>query len=194
MTTTDGFMTLRSVVTGIVATSTHDEVRFARIVEAASPFLRAYVGVRLRRTPQIDADDVMQAVWVRAWRAWEIVDPRSLSGWLYRIAINVMVDEHRRLAMVRRLGQVPWTLVPNDDDERGRHPTDPMDVESEAIASVTYDEVRGLLGTNDRYLVEFADGASLAEIAQRNNTTVVAVKSAMWRSRARLRERVGAWA
>jgi len=194
MTTTDGFMTLRSVVTEIVATSTHDELRFARIVEAASPFLRAYVGFRLRRTPEVDADDVMQAVWVRAWRAWEIVDPRSLSGWLYRIAINVMVDEHRRLAMVRRLGQVPWTLVPNDDDERGRHPTDPMDVEGDAIASVTYDEVRGLLGTNDRYLVEFADGASLAEIAQRNNTTVVAVKSAMWRSRARLRERVGAWA
>ena len=194
MTTTDGFMTLRSVVTEIVATSTHDELRFARIVEAASPFLRAYVGFRLRRTPEVDADDVMQAVWVRAWRAWEIVDPRSLSGWLYRIAINVMVDEHRRLAMVRRLGQVPWTLVPNDDDERGRHPTDAMDVEGDAIASVTYDDVRGLLGTNDRYLVEFADGASLAEIAQRNNTTVVAVKSAMWRSRARLRERVGAWA
>ena len=194
MTTTDGFVTLRAVVTEIVATSAHDEVRFARIVEAASPFLRAYVGVRLRRTPQIDADDVMQAVWVRAWRAWSIVDPRSLSGWLYRIAINVMVDEHRRLAMVRRVGQVPWTLVPNDDDERGRHPTDPMDVESDAIASVTYDEVRGMLGTNDQYLVEFADGASLAEIAQRNNTTVVAVKSAMWRSRARLRERVGAWA
>lgn len=192
---TDGYVTLRTVVTEIVATSKHDEVRFARIVEGATPYLKAYVVLRLRRTPQIDADDVLQTVWMRAWRSWSIVDPQWLSGWLYRIVINTMIDEHRRLTLARRVGQVSWTLVPNDDDdERGRHPFDSMDVESDAIASVTYDEVRGLLGTNDRYLVEFADGASYAEIAQRNNTTVVAVKSAMWRSRSRLRERVGAWA
>jgi RNA polymerase sigma-70 factor, ECF subfamily len=61
------------------------------------------------------AQDVVQEVFLRAWRAWGSYDAQlsSLRTWLFAIARNVVVDEIRRIA-VR-----PWQAQladPRDDD------------------------------------------------------------------------------
>lgn len=57
------------------------------------------------------AQDVVQEVFLRAWRAADAYDPRlaSLRTWLFAIARNVVVDEARRSA-VR-----PWHRTLTDD-------------------------------------------------------------------------------
>ncbi len=63
------------------------------------------------------AQDVVQEVFLRAWRAADSYDPllASLRTWLFAIARNVVVDEARRFA-VR-----PWQRQLTDDvGRRGR--------------------------------------------------------------------------
>jgi RNA polymerase sigma-70 factor (ECF subfamily) len=57
------------------------------------------------------AQDVVQEVFLRAWRAWGSYDPQlaGLRTWLFAIARNVVVDEARRFA-VR-----PWQRQLTDD-------------------------------------------------------------------------------
>ncbi len=59
------------------------------------------------------AQDVVQEVFVRAWRASGSYDPRlaSLRTWLFAIARNAVVDEARRSA-VR-----PWQGTLTDDGD-----------------------------------------------------------------------------
>src|SRR3712207_8146637 len=47
------------------------------------------------------AQDVVQEVFLRAWRAWGSYDPQlaGLRTWLFAIARNVVVDEARRFAV-----------------------------------------------------------------------------------------------
>jgi RNA polymerase sigma-70 factor (ECF subfamily) len=63
------------------------------------------------------AQDVVQEVFLRAWRAADGYDPRlaSLRTWLFAIARNVVVDEARRFAVrpwQRALTEGPGTDVP----------------------------------------------------------------------------------
>jgi RNA polymerase sigma-70 factor (ECF subfamily) len=63
------------------------------------------------------AQDVVQEVFLRAWRAADGYDPQlsSLRTWLFAIARNVVVDEARRFAVrpwQRTLTEGPGTDVP----------------------------------------------------------------------------------
>jgi len=68
------------------------------------------------------AQDVVQEVFLRAWRRANSFDPAvaSLRGWLFAIARNVVVDETRRVA-VR-----PWRRTLTGETERAEsaHSTD----------------------------------------------------------------------
>jgi len=94
------------------------------------------------------AQDVVQEVFLRAWRASGSFDPQlaSLRTWLFAIARNVVVDEARRFA-VR-----PWQ----------RHLTDGEDVDGPAVAAA--DE-----GLVDAWVVEEA----LRRISAEHRTAIV---------------------
>ncbi|SNT03136.1 RNA polymerase sigma-70 factor, ECF subfamily [Geodermatophilus saharensis] len=94
------------------------------------------------------AQDVVQEVFLRAWRASGSFDPQlaSLRTWLFAIARNVVVDEARRFA-VR-----PWQ----------RHLTDGADVDGPAVAAA--DD-----GLVDAWVVEEA----LRRISAEHRTAIV---------------------
>ena len=72
-----------------------DDGAFAEIVQRYHGRLRYFVR-RLLDRPD-DADDVLQDVWLRAYRKlWQLNDGRALSVWLYRIARNAALAELRR--------------------------------------------------------------------------------------------------
>lgn len=53
-----------------------------------------------------DADEVVQDVFLRAWRRADRYDPSKarVSTWLYRIAVNLCIDRHRKRAFWRFVG------------------------------------------------------------------------------------------
>ena len=79
-----------------------------------------------------DAEDVLQDVFVRAYRGLRAHDRRlSLSPWLYRVARNACIDE------LRRRVPVPYDELPETD-----HSPDPDPVHAESISR---DRIRQLM-------------------------------------------------
>jgi RNA polymerase sigma factor (sigma-70 family) len=199
VTATEGFVTLRDAVHAIVSGTEHDEDRFSRVAEAALPYLRQYTALRTRRLPGLDVEDVVQDALVRAWRRWDVVEPWALSGWLYRITANVILDHQRHRAMRVRRGEVSWAALRIDDEQSDDRvawaPIDPQDVEAEAIANIAWEACRARLLPDHAWLAEWAVlGASYEQVARRHGTTVQAVKAKLYRSRVALRRDLGAWA
>ena len=199
MTAAEGFVTLRDAVHAIVSGTAHDEDRFSRVAEAALPYLRQYTALRTRRLPGLDVEDVVQDALVRAWRRLDVVEPWALSGWLYRITANVILDHQRHRAMRVRRGEVSWAALRIDDEQSDDRvawaPIDPQDVEAEAIANIAWEACRARLLPDHAWLAEWAVlGASYEQVARRHGTTVQAVKSKLFRSRTKLRVDMGAWA
>jgi RNA polymerase sigma-70 factor (ECF subfamily) len=82
---------------GGVAMAT-DEARVADWVSTYGTELMAHV-TRMLRNPD-DAEDVLQQVWMKAYRKPPEDGPtQNVRGWLYRVATNVTLD---RLALERR--------------------------------------------------------------------------------------------
>ncbi|MFI9005934.1 sigma-70 family RNA polymerase sigma factor [Actinosynnema sp. NPDC053489] len=94
---------------------------FESIVQDHGTALLAYA-TRLCRGDRHRAEDVVQETWMRAWRNLDRLteDRGSVRGWLFRVAHNVAVDQHRhrqaRPAEVE-LPDTDPTLVPEPDDQ-----------------------------------------------------------------------------
>lgn len=56
--------------------------------------LRAFVGSRCRR--ELDADDLCQEIWLRAWSRRSQFDGRHFSGWIFKIAHRLICDAYRK--------------------------------------------------------------------------------------------------
>lgn len=63
---------------------------------------RVYAFVRTRTASAQDAEDVTATVFLKAWQSMPSYDDRGLpfSAWLFRIARNAVVDDHRRSVRV----------------------------------------------------------------------------------------------
>jgi RNA polymerase sigma-70 factor, ECF subfamily len=99
------------------------------------------------------AQDVVQEVFLRAWRASDSYDPQlaSLRTWLFAIARNVVVDEARRFA-VR-----PWQRNLTDGsapEVRGEEPADERLVDAwvveEALRRIGQDHRTAIVQTHLR--------------------------------------------
>jgi RNA polymerase sigma-70 factor (ECF subfamily) len=77
-----------------------DAQRFADLYERIAPSLYAWASLRIRPAmhAHVDPQDVVQEVWVRAWRSFGKFDPdaQSFRSWIFRIGKNVMLEAFRK--------------------------------------------------------------------------------------------------
>lgn len=145
-----------------------------------------------------DAEDLVQEVFLRAWRSRDRYDPSraSLRTWLYRIAVNACLsalDGRARRALPTGLGS------PSDDPEAPLTPAGDIpwlqpfpdarvDLEARADMRLALVAAMQLLPARQRavlilrQVLEF----SAAEVAAQLDTTVPAVNSTLQRARAAL--------
>lgn len=119
------------------------------------------------------AQEVVQEVFLRAWRRAETFDGTvaSLRAWLFAIARNAVVDEVRRIA-VR-----PWRSGLTDDPEPGRPAVASFDT-SVLDAWVVEEALRTLRVEHRTAIVEaYLRGRPYAEIAAEAGVPVGTVRS-----------------
>jgi RNA polymerase sigma-70 factor, ECF subfamily len=160
------------------------EREYARVVERHRDELHAH-SRRILRSSQ-DAEDALQEALLRAWRALPSFEGRSsLRSWLFRIVTNASLDVIKRR---------PELVVPTDPEHPAVSPeAGPQDrlERREALERALLTACR-LFPERQRevLIMREALGFSAQETADRLETTVAAVNSALQRARARIDRRL----
>jgi RNA polymerase sigma factor (sigma-70 family) len=85
-----------------------DESAFGRLFDQLAPALYTWVDLRLRtdRGSRVEPGDVVQEVWLRAWRGLERFDPDEVPfrPWIFRVAKNVLLEAWRQASRTRQAG------------------------------------------------------------------------------------------
>jgi RNA polymerase sigma-70 factor (ECF subfamily) len=139
--------------------------------------------LRLKAGDSNDATELMQDVFIRAWRGISTFRGNAAFGsWLHRLAVNTMLEnargEHRRIARV----------LPMDDTSRldGAARSSGVDLRmdmEEAIASLPQ-------GARLAFVLHDVEGYQHQEIAARLGVSVGTIKAQLHRARRLLRERL----
>ena len=158
--------TIRAVATG-------DEAAFARLYADYSRMVHA---ILLGRVPRRDIDDLVQDVFVSAYkRIRELREPAAFGGWLATIARNRATDHLRR---TREPVELPDELPGGD----------PIEAETFAVLEV----IRGLPEAyRDTLLMRLVEGMSGQEIADRTGLAPGSVRVNLHRGMKLLREKLG---
>jgi RNA polymerase sigma-70 factor, ECF subfamily len=129
----------------------------------------------------IDGEDIVQGVLVKAIEAFPMATPiANAEGWLFRIAHNAALDFLRQRARLDAL----------HSDEALDMTADPVSTVDDRLTVTTSLRTFMRLPTGQRSTVILRDvlGYSLDEIGSLLDTSLPAVKAALHRGRARLRE------
>ena len=159
-----------------------DERAFRRLVEPYRHALEVHC-YRMLGSAQ-DAEDLAQETLLRAWRALERFEPRAqFQTWLYRIATNACLDELER----RPRRPEPIDPVPDHrSDERASPTYDPAARYAirEGMELALLRAIQELPGRQRAVLI-FRDvlGWTAPEVAERLESTVASVNSALQRAR-----------
>ncbi|MFW6437627.1 MAG: RNA polymerase sigma factor [Armatimonadota bacterium] len=172
-----------------------DAEAFDHLVEAhyRSVYNTAY---RMLRTPSA-ASDATQATFVRVWEALSSFrGDASFSTWLYRITMNVCLDE------LRRSKNRPLSLTVEDDDGEPAGERDMPDFSDEPSGTAEQRELQqlvheaiGRLSDDFRAVIVLYDirGLSYQEISEALGVPLGTVKSRLNRARQALREEMEPW-
>jgi RNA polymerase sigma-70 factor (ECF subfamily) len=175
-----------------------------RFVVEADSYRRELVAHCYKMVGSIhEAEDLVQETYVRAWRSWDSFEGRSsVRTWLYRIATNLCLTalnpRHARLLPAGLTASAQLSLeTASADPVRTPFPTgssglnDPAET-ADARAGLRLALITSLqlLPPRQRavFILREALGYSAGEIAGMLNMSVVAVRSALQRARARLDE------
>ena len=139
--------------------------------------------LRLRAGDRSDATELLQDVFIKAWRRLDTFRGESaFASWLHRLAVNTMLEnarsEHRRTARVLPMedtGRLAGAARTSGIESR-------MDIES-AIASLPK-------GARLAFVLHDVEGYQHQEIAEQLSVTVGTVKAQLHRARRLLRERL----
>jgi RNA polymerase sigma-70 factor (ECF subfamily) len=154
-----------------------DERAFAALVEPHRGELHAHCR-RLLRSDH-DAEDALQEVLLRAWRALGRYEGRaSLRSWLYRIATNVCLNE------IDKRKRRPPSALEEAGEETAAVDTDPVEL-SDAL-TVAHEALSP--GQRAALLLRDGLGYSARESAALLGTTTGSVNSALQRARAAVGE------
>ncbi|HET7695983.1 MAG TPA: sigma-70 family RNA polymerase sigma factor [Vicinamibacterales bacterium] len=142
--------------------------RYARIVHAAL----------LARVPRQDVEDLVQDVFLAAWRRLDdLRDPAAFGGWIARIARNRATDSRRRSA--------DFVELPADLQGPGA-------ASAELEAHAALDAIRALPEAyRETLLLRLVEGLTGPEIAERTGLTPASVRVNLHRGMKLLRERLG---
>jgi len=162
----------------------YDQAAIAEIYDRYSQRIYNYLYHRLGNANL--AEDLTATVFVRMMeairtsKAWQT----SFSGWLYRIAHNLVVDHFRSGQQDRNVPLDDWGYVSDE------HPA------QAAEELLTQDKLRSAVNqlTDDQGLVialKFFEGMSNAEVADMVGKTEGAIKSLQFRGLASLRRMIG---
>lgn len=155
----------------ITAASAGDGHAFAALVRPYRGALHAHCRRMLRS--EHDAEDALQEVMVRAWRALPGFEGRaSVRGWLYRIATNACLNE------VDRRGRRP--MVSDEEPPDDGHESDDREALEEALTAA---HERLPAGQRAALLLRDGLGYTARESAALLGTSTVSVNSALQRAR-----------
>lgn len=151
-----------------------DEEAFRRLYER---YARVVHGLLLARVPQPDVDDLVQDVFVTAWRRLPTLrDPAAFGGWLSMIARNRATDYHRQ--------SVETVDLPDD-----LHASGSASARAEALAIL--DLIRSLPEAYRETLVlRLVEGMTGQEISERTGLTAASVRVNLHRGMKMLREKL----
>ena len=157
--------TIRAVAAG-------DQEAFARL---HAGYVRMIHAILLGRVPRRDVDDLVQDVFLTAFRRIrELRDPAAFGGWIATIARNRATDYLRQ---TRDQVELPVELPGGD----------PIETEAFAVLEI----VRGLPEAyRETLLMRLVEGMSGAEIAERSGLTPASVRVNLHRGMKLLRERM----
>jgi RNA polymerase sigma-70 factor (ECF subfamily) len=171
--------------------ATLDIVRRAQAgdVDAFELLYREHAGriyalcLRLMASDSADATELMQDVFIRAWRRLATFRGEcAFSSWLHRLAVNTMLENAR--GDRRRIARV----LPMDDTSRleGAARSTGVDLKmdmEDAIASLPK-------GARLAFVLHDVEGYQHQEIAEQLGVTVGTIKAQLHRARRLLRERL----
>ena len=142
--------------------------RYARVVH----------GVLLARGRRVDVDDLVQDVFLVAWRRLgDLRDPAAFGGWLLSIARNRATDARRR---ERAFAELP-------EDLAGGAPASAV---SDARAAL--EAIRSLPDAyRETLMLRLVEGLTGPEIAERTGLTPASVRVNLHRGMKLLREKLG---
>jgi RNA polymerase sigma-70 factor (ECF subfamily) len=150
---------------------------FAVLVQAIRPELHRYCARMIGSV--VDAEDVVQDALAKAYTALPTTEVVNMRAWLFRIAHNKAIDHLRRATQLR--------IEHLDESALFADPDPPLE-ERELVALALAVFLK--LAPQQRSCVILKDvlGYSLADISELLDATVPAIKAALHRGRARLRE------
>lgn len=151
-----------------------DDAAFARLYDRYAAFIH---GVLLARAASADVEDLLQDVFLTAWRnLGSLRDPAAFGGWLSMIARNRAADLHR--AAVQSASLPPNLQAPGTAG-------------SEAEARGVLDVIRSLPAAYRETLVlRLVEGMTGPEIAERTGLTAGSVRVNLHRGMKLLREKL----
>ncbi len=162
-----------------------DPVLFRELVEGISPRLRA--ALRTFSAGEADLDDLLQEVWVLAFRKRETFSGSgSLVGWLYVIARNVGVGRVRR----RKESGMPGEM------DRLPHPSSGPwgEMEERAQREAILEAVLELpKRQREVVMLRMMEGRSTREVARSLDCAEGTVKAALHKGLAKLRVPLKEW-
>jgi RNA polymerase sigma-70 factor, ECF subfamily len=138
--------------------------------------------LRLRAGDRSDATELMQDVFIRAWRSLSTFrGDCAFSSWLHRLAINTMLEN------VRSEGRREARVLAIDDTSRLSGAAQSSDIElkmdiEEAVASLPR-------GARLAFVLHDVEGYQHQEIAEQLGVSVGTVKAQLHRARRLLREK-----
>jgi RNA polymerase sigma-70 factor, ECF subfamily len=151
-----------------------DEAAFRQLYER---YARVVHGLLLARVPRPDVDDLVQDVFVTAWRRLSTLrDPAAFGGWISTITRNRATDYHRQT--------VNTVDLPDD-----LHASDSASARAEALAIL--DLIRSLPDAYRETLVlRLVEGMTGQEISDRTGLTAASVRVNLHRGMKMLREKL----
>jgi len=148
------------------------------------PYVRRVILAMVGNSSPDQVEDLIQDVFVRAWKAYERTDPRALHAWIARIAHNVAIDS-LRARHVRQRHLSAW------DDQRAGQIPDPGSAARLALCEELdlVKQVLTCMGPNDRnVLMLISQGYKTREIAASLELDYSRCKQRVMRARARFRQ------
>jgi RNA polymerase sigma factor (sigma-70 family) len=159
---------------------------FQLFCDRYSAYVRAIIwNLYMRDDPAEDLDDLMQDVFVAAWREYaKLKDSRSCHGWLRVVARDTVLLRRRRYFHRLHSSSLETRWPTNDELETLEEQI--ADVPTDFDAGLALDDLRAALVPEDLELLSlWADGFQHSEIAAACGTSVEATRRRLARARDR---------